>query len=74
MTLDEIRPHIPTMLKLAQELGLAKQTLTRWRKMDFIPVKQQYIIREKFPELNFVVDASKNQQDKRIGAIHGKGD
>lgn len=65
MTLEEALAHFNSAYDLAKQLGIAHQNLARWKKQDFIPVKQQIRINQ-VTGINMPIDLDKESMLDRV--------
>ena len=46
MTIEEVTKHFGTLYSVCRLLGIARQNITKWRRIGYIPLLQQYRIAE----------------------------
>lgn len=69
MTINEALVHFRSAYDLCQKINVAQSNFTRWKKQNFIPLKQQMKINQ-IIGTNMPIDIDKEAMERRIG---GKG-
>lgn len=65
MTLDEALVHFKSGYELCKKLGIAPTNYSIWKKQNFIPLKQQFLI-NKLIGIELPIDVDKEAMEKRI--------
>ena len=67
MTIDEALIHFRSPYELCQKIKVAQSNFTRWKKQNFIPLRQQLKINE-ITGANMPIDLDKEAMEKRLGS------
>ena len=65
MTLDEALRHFKSGYDLCKQLGLTPTNYSTWKRKNFIPLKQQFLINQ-ITGANMPVDLDKKAMEARI--------
>lgn len=65
MTLDEALKHFESGYQLCKKLGITPTNYSKWKKQNFIPLKQQFLINQ-LTEANMPIDVDKESMNRRI--------
>lgn len=65
MTLEEALDHFKSGYELCKKLGISPTNYSIWKKQNFIPLKQQFLINQ-LTGSNMPIDVDKASMDKRI--------
>ena len=66
MTLDEALRHFESGYQLCKKLGITPTNYSKWKKQNFIPLKQQFLINQ-LTGANMPIDLDKEAMERRIG-------
>ncbi len=65
MTLEEALRHFKSGYELCKKLGVSHSNMVRWKKQNFIPLRQQHKIND-ITGANLPIDIDKEAMEKRI--------
>jgi len=65
MTLDEALHYFKSGYELCKKLGITPTNYSTWKKQNFIPLKQQFLINQ-LTGANMPIDVDKEAMKKRI--------
>ncbi|MBA2649321.1 MAG: hypothetical protein H0U75_06940 [Legionella sp.] len=65
MTIKEALQYFKSGYDLCKKLGLTHPNYSKWKKQDFIPLKQQFLINQ-ITGANLPIDIDKISMEKRI--------
>jgi hypothetical protein len=71
MTIDEALIHFKSGYDLCKKLGITPTNYSKWKKQNFIPLKQQFLINQ-LTGANMPIDIDKEAMDVRIGTLAKK--
>lgn len=65
MTLEEVLKHFDSGYQLCKQLGITPTNYSKWKKKNFIPLKQQFLINQ-LTGANMPIDVDKKSMEERI--------
>lgn len=68
MTIEEALKYFNSGYDLCNKLGIAHPNMVRWKKQNFIPLKQQLKINE-ITGVNMPIDMDKEAMEKRLNKL-----
>lgn len=66
MTLEEALMHFESGYQLCKKLGITPTNYSKWKKQNFIPLKQQFLINQ-LTGIDMPIDIDKESMEKRLG-------